>query len=197
MKRVVYDTRPFEIAAEFSSDGQLNSDCVQHIAQTLDRFGFAIIVDLLTAREAQQGLDLIRGTLNDPSRTKGAFASTIDNKFNRRDFCPLASTEPVLLFVSTLCKKLGKIVNQYCDTTKLIIEISTLTSYFGSSHQYVHRDFWDIISILAAVEDVSHEQGETLFIPSTHKSNKRTWEIMSAYGTLLNLQIFYHNLGKM
>ena len=198
MKGINYDTRPFEISAEFGSEGRLSSDCVEHIAKIFDEFGFVIIVGLLTGQEAQKGLDIIRVTLDDPRRLKGKFGSRLDHKFNRRDFCPLPATEPVLSFVAMLCKKLGGIIKQYCDMTRPIIEISTLTSYSGSSHQYIHRDYGNVISIIVSVEDVSKEQGGTLFIPRTHNPpSKKTRKLMDNYKQLFNLRILYYNLVKL
>lgn len=198
------DTSVFEVAAVLDEDGKLTSDCVRHARTMIDDHGFVILTDLLSDEEADVGLDLMRQTIDDPDRNRGAFASETDNRYRRRDFCSLPSTPPVTRFAAALCQRLEGVISEYCGRARPLLEVTTLTSYLGSSHQYIHRDPAGVLSLFAAVEDVSAQQGGTVFAPGTHlyggadsKHGGQAHALMELFRIRCNYRIFRHNLKKL
>lgn len=165
---VSYDTREFEVAAELDQSGRLTPACARQVCKILDEQGFVVIPNLMSEEEAAEGLRLVHDAIDDANREIGAFASQTDIQYRRRDFCPLPSTKPVLTYAAMLCQRLQQVLVEYCGRTRQVLEISTLTSYLGSSHQYIHRDPDGVLCMFAAVDDVSPEQGGTVFVPGTH-----------------------------
>lgn len=201
---VSYDTQEFEVPAELDENGHLTRGCARQICQVLDESGFVVIPHLLSGRETAVGLQIIRNSIDDPNREMGAFASQTDIRYRRRDFCPLPSTKPVLSFSAMLCQRLEKVLGEYCGRTRQVIEISTMTSYLGSSHQYVHRDPGGVLCLFAAMEDVSSAQGGTVFVPGTHnysgadmKHSGKANLLMHFYQTLCNFNILRYNLTNL
>lgn len=198
------DTTDFEVPASLDEQGRLTNDCVRRALATMDTHGFVVLTGLLSDEEAAFGLDLIRQTIDDPERNRCTFASETDNRYLRRDFCSLPSNEPVIRFAATFCQRLEGIYSEYCGRTRALLEIITLTSYRGSSHQYIHRDPMGVISLLAAVEDVSEEQGGTVFVPGTHGYGGAEYrhggaadEMMRLFRIQCNWRILVHNLKKL
>lgn len=198
------DTLAFQITAEFDGGTGLSEDCASSVQGCLDRNGFVIIHGLLTRREADAGLDLINETLNNPMRHVSQFASETDNRYHRRSFCSLPSTPETLGFASTICSRLEPVISEYCGRSRPLLEITTLTSHQGSSHQYVHRDPDCVLSMLVAVDDITDEQGGTLFLPGTHKygganmrMNGRAFEFMELYRIACNARILVYNLKAL
>lgn len=198
------DTSAFEVPAVLGRDGRLTPDCVRQALALMDEAGFVILTGLLSDAEAAQGLDLIRQTIADPERTRCTFASETDNRYVRRDFCALPASPPVTHFAATLCQRLEGVFTEYCGRSRPLLEVITLTSYLGSSHQYIHRDPSGVISLLAAVEDVSDEQGGTVFVPGTHmyagaemKRAGATYAMMELFRRQANIRILRHNLAKL
>lgn len=198
------DTSVFEVSAVLDEDGKLTSDCVRLARTTIDDHGFVILTDLLSDGEADAGLELIRQTTDDPDRNRGAFASETDNRYRRRDFCSLPSTPHVTSFAAALCQRLEGVISEYCGRSRPLLEVTTLTSYFGSSHQYIHRDPAGVLSLFAAVEDVSEDQGGTVFVPGTHlyggadsKHDGKAHALMELFRIRCNYRIFRHNLKKL
>jgi ectoine hydroxylase-related dioxygenase (phytanoyl-CoA dioxygenase family) len=198
------DTSAFEVPAVLNEDGKLTSDCVRQARAMMDDHGFVILTDLLSDEEADAGLELMRQTIDDPDRNRGAFASETDNRYRRRDFCSLPSTPDVTGFAAALCQRLEGVISEYCGRSRPLLEVTTLTSYLGSSHQYVHRDPAGVLSLFAAVEDVSEQQGGTVFAPGTqlyggadskHGGNARA--LMELFQIRCNYRIFRHNLKKL
>lgn len=202
--KVSNDTSRFEVAAVLDDRGQLTESCVQHALTIMDRHGLVILIDLLSDEEADTGLDLLRQTIDDPDRNRCGFASETDNRYVRRDFCSLPSNQPVNRFAATLCQRLEGIISHYCDRSHPLLEVTTLTSYIGSSHQYIHRDPAGVISLFAAVEDVSDQQGGTVFIPGTHlfgssqmHKDAQARALMELFRARCNYRILLHNLKKL
>lgn len=202
--QVSNDTSAFEVPAVLDAQGKLTADCAQAALRMMDLHGLVVLTGLLSDEEARRGLDLIRETINDPDRNRCAFASETDNRYVRRDFCSLPSTPPVISFAATLCRRLEDVFGEYCGRTRPLLEVITLTSYLGSSHQNIHRDPLGVISLLAAVEDVSDQQGGTVFVPGTHmyggaesKQNGAAYQLMELFRIRCNWQIFRHNLAKL
>ena len=198
------DTSAFEVPVVLDDKGKLTDNCVQQALAMVDRHGLVILTDLLSDGEADVGLDLIRQTIDDPDRNRCAFASETDNRYLRRDFCSLPSTPPVTRFAATLCQRLEGVFTEYCGRSRPLLEVITLTSYLGSSHQYIHRDPIGVISLLAAVEDVTDQQGGTVFIPGTHlyggadsRHGGRAYALMELFRTRCNYRILRHNLKKL
>ncbi len=162
------DTSAFEVPAVIDPAGRLTPDCARQATAMIDRYGVVVLTGLLSDEEAAFGLDLVQQTIADPDRNKCAFASETDNRYLRRDFCSLPSTPPVVSFAATLCQRLEGVIGEYCGRSRPLLEVATFTSYIGSSHQYLHRDPAGVISLFAAFEDVSEEQGGTVFVPGTH-----------------------------
>jgi ectoine hydroxylase-related dioxygenase (phytanoyl-CoA dioxygenase family) len=202
--RVTNDASAFEVPAALGEDGRLTEQCVRAALAMMDRHGLVVLTGLLSDAEADIGLGLIRDTIEDPTRDKCTFASETDNRYVRRDFCALPSTPPVTRFAATLVQRLEQVFAEFCGRSRPVLEIITLTSYLGSSHQYIHRDPPGVISLIAAVEDVSDQQGGTVFAPGTHKyggGEKRlggqAYELMELFRRRCNLIVLGHNLAKL
>lgn len=202
--QVSNDTSAFEVPAVLDAQGKLTADCAQAAIRMMDVHGLVVLTGLLSKEEADLGLNLIRETISDPERNRCAFASETDNRYARRDFCSLPSTPPVIGFAASLARRLEDVFGEYCGRTRPLLEVITLTSYLGSSHQYIHRDPIGVISLLAAVEDVSDQQGGTVFVPGTHlyggaesKQDGAAYELMELFRTRCNWQVFWHNLRKL
>lgn len=198
------DTSAFEVPAVLDGKGRLTNDCVRQARAMMDMHGLVVLTGLLSDAEADLGLELIRQTIDDPDRSRCSFASETDNRYVRRDFCSLPSTPPVTSFAATLCQRLEGVLLEYCGRSRPLLEVITLTSYLGSSHQYIHRDPSGVISLLAAVEDVSEQQGGTVFIPGTHmyggaenRDGGKAHALMDLFRIQCNYRIFRHNLKKL
>lgn len=198
------DTSAFELPAVLDAAGRLTADCARQAVAMIDRFGLVVLTDLLSDEEADFGLALVRQTIADPDRNKCAFASETDNRYLRRDFCSLPSSPPVTSFAATLCQRLEGVIGEYCGRSRPLLEVATFTSYIGSSHQYIHRDPAGVISLFAAVEDVSAEQGGTVFVPGTHQyggagnhHGGQAYALMELFRTRSNCRILLHNLKKL
>jgi ectoine hydroxylase-related dioxygenase (phytanoyl-CoA dioxygenase family) len=202
--KVCSDTSGFEVPAALDENGRLTDHCVGEALRMIDTHGLVILTGLLSDEEADLGLELIRQTIDDPDRSRCSFASETDNRYVRRDFCALPSSPPVTSFAATLCQRLEGVLSEYCGRSRPLLEVITLTSYLGSSHQYIHRDPTGVISLLAAVEDVSEQQGGTVFAPGTHmyggaenKHGGRAYELMELFRIKSNLKILFRNLKKL
>lgn len=198
------DTAAFEVPASLDERGRLTEASASQACSMLDEHGFVLISNLLTDQEAAEGLALVREVIQNPDRERGAFASETDILHRRRDFCPLPSTPPVLNYSHKLCHRLENVLIEYCGRSRQVIEISTLTSYRGSSHQYIHRDPEGVLCMFVAVDDVSPEQGGTVFVPGTHPYNG--WEdahdgkaslLMRLFQAQANLRILRYNLANL
>ena len=202
--RLSSETSAFEVVAVLDADGRLTGDCVRQALAMMDRHGLVIITGLLSDAEAEVGLDLMRRTIADPDRARSAFASETDNQYVRRDFCSLPSSPEVTRFAARLAQRLEGVLGEFCGRSRPVLEIATFTSYRGSSHQYVHRDPAGVVSLFAAVEDVSPEQGGTVFVPGTHMyagsgniEGGRAHGLMELFRIIANIRIFRHNLAKL
>lgn len=198
------DTSAFEVPAVCDAAGRLTDACARQAVAMMDRYGVVVLTGLLSDEEAHFGLALVRQTIADPDRNKCAFASETDNRYLRRDFCSLPSSPPVLRFAATLCQRLEGVIGEYCGRSRPLLEVATFTSYIGSSHQYLHRDPAGVISLFAALEDVSDEQGGTVFVPGTHQyggagnhHGGQAYELMELFRTRSNWRILRHNLAKL
>ena len=196
------DTSAFEVSAALDSDGKLTDPCVRRALLVMDTHGLVILTDVLSDKEAETGLGLIRQTIEDPDRSRCSFASETDNRFMRRDFCSLPMTPPLTGFAATLCQRLEGVFSAFCGRQHPLLEVSTLTTYLGSSHQYIHRDPSGVISLFAAVEDVSPEQGGTVFMPGTHlnasgEQSPDRAQSVKLFRTRCNLLILRYNLMKL
>ena len=105
---------------------------------------------------------------------------------------------------ATLTRRLQDVLLEYCGRTRPIVEVSTLVSYLGSSHQYLHRDPTGVIAVFAALDDVEESQGGTVFAPRTHEYSGTELEHDGKSGTLLrvfqtiaNWQIFRRNVASI
>jgi hypothetical protein len=85
-----------------------------------------------------------------------------------------------------------------------VLEISTLTSYIGCSHQYLHRDPSGVLCVFVALEDVSPEQGGTVLAPGTHPfigfhrgHGGKAELFMRLFQLQCNLRIMRYNLKKI
>lgn len=202
--KVSNDTSVFEVSAVLDEAGKLTSDCVGQAVMMMDTYGLVVLTNLLSDEEADLGLELMRQTIDDPDRSHSSFASETDNLYVRRDFCSLPSVPPVTRFAATLSQRLEGVYAQYCGRARSLLEVATFTSYFGSSHQYIHRDPVGVISLFAAVEDVSEQQGGTVFIPGTHmyggsgnKHGGQAHDLIELFRIRCNYRIFLHNLKKL
>ncbi len=202
--KVSNDTSAFEVPADLDETGTLTGDCVRQALAMMDRHGLVILTNLLSDEEAKIGLELVRQTIEDPDRSHSSFASETDNLYVRRDFCSLPATAPVTRFVATLAQRLRGVYTEYCGATRSLLEVATFTSYLGSSHQYIHRDPSGVISLFAALEDVSEHQGGTVFVPGTHMyggagntHGGNAYELMELFRIKSNYRIFWHNLKKL
>lgn|GEM_PF-587592 len=198
------DTSRFEVPAVLDAGGRLTDDCAREAVTRIDTHGFVILTDLLSGEEADAALDMVRQTADDPERNLCTFASETDNRYKRRDFCSLPSTAFLNSFAGTLCQRLEGVISEYCRPSHRLLEAVTLTSYLGSSHQYFHRDPPNVLSFFAAFEDVSEEQGGTVFVPGTHKFagvEKRHGglglELMDLFMIWSNIHVFRHNFRKL
>lgn len=198
------DTSMFEVPAVLDECGKLTEDCVRSALTMMDTHGLVILTKLLSVEEADFGLEIMRQTIEDPERSRCAFASETDNRYMRRDFCSLPSTLPVKSFAATLSQRLEGIISEYCGRSRPLLEVATFTSYLGSSHQYIHRDPSGVISLFAAVEDVSQQQGGTVFVPGTHtyggadnRHGGRANDLMALYRIRCNCRILVHNFKKL
>jgi len=202
--RVSNDTSAFEVPTVLDENGKLTDDCVRKALTIMDRHGLVILTGLLSEQEADLGADLIGRTIDDPDRNQCAFASETDNRYRRRDFCSLPSTPIVNGFAAKVCQRVEGVISAYCDRAHPLLEITTLTSYLGSSHQYIHRDPGGVISIFAAVEDVSEQQGGTIFVPGTHPRDGAESrhggiadDLMELFRVRCNYRILAYNLKKL
>lgn len=202
--KVSSDTSAFEVPAVLDDKGRLTDHCVRHALTMMDTRGLVVLTDLLSDAEANVGLELMRQTIDDPDRSQCSFASETDNRYLRRDFCSLPSTPPVTRFAATLCQRLEGVLSEYCGRSRPVLEVATFTSYLGSSHQYIHRDPSGVISLFAAVEDVSEQQGGTVFVPGTHmygggenQHGGAAYALMNLYRIKCNYRILWHNLMKL
>lgn len=202
--KVSSDTSAYEVRAELDADGRLAAPCLAAALDMIDRHGLVILTGLMSEAEADEGLGLIRQTIEDPDRDKCTFASEVHNRYLRRDFCALPASAPVMDFASRLTRRLEGVFTEYCGRTHPLLEVITLTSYLGSSHQYVHRDPPGVISLIAAVEDINEQQGGTLFVPGTHKfggAEKRhggqAYSLMELWRRQANIRVLMHNLAKL
>lgn len=198
------DTSRYEVAAALDEKGRLAESCVSTALSIMDVHGLVILTGLLSEAEANVGAELIRRTISDPDRSRCAFASETDNRYKRRDFCSLPATPTVTRFAAMLSQRLEGILSAYCDRSRPLLEVTTLTSYLGSSHQYIHRDPSGVISIFAAVEDVSEQQGGTVFVPGTQltdrcgkKRNDIAQHLMELFRIERNCRILVGNLTKL
>lgn len=198
------DTSAFEVRAVLDDDGRLTGTCVRDALARIDEHGLVILTDMLSDGEADAGLALIRETIDDPDRTRSSFASETDNRYLRRDFCSLPATPAVEGFAATLCRRLEGVLTEYCGRSRPVLEVTTLTSYRGSSHQYIHRDPAGVMSLFVAVEDVSEQQGGTVFVPGTHlyggaenRQDGRAHGLVDLFRTASNCRILRHNLAKL
>lgn len=198
------DTSAFEVPAVLDAKGRLTADCARQAVAMMDQHGVVVLTGLLSDEEADFGLALVRQTIADPDRNKCAFASETDNRYLRRDFCSLPSSPPVTRFAATLCQRLEGVIGEYCGRSRPLLEVATFTSYIGSSHQYLHRDPAGVISLFAALEDVSEEQGGTVFVSGTHQyggagnhHDGQAYELMELLRTRSNWRILRHNLEKL
>lgn len=202
--KVSSDTSAFEVAASLDGQGRLTDQCAKQALAMMDTHGLVVLTGLLSDAEADCGLDLMRQTIEDPDRSHSAFASETDNHYLRRDFCSLPSAPPVIAFAAMLAQRLEGVLSEYCGRTRPVLEVATFTSYLGSSHQYIHRDPAGVISMFAAVEDVSQQQGGTVFVPGTHmyggadnQHGGGAYGLMELFRTRCNARIFRHNLEKL
>lgn len=202
--KVSSDTSAFEVPARLDANGRLTTACIAEALAKMDTHGLVVLTNLLTDSEADVGLALMRQTIDDPDRAQCSFASETDNHYLRRDFCSLPSTPDVRRFAATLCQRLEGVLSEYCGKTRPVLEIATFTSYFGSSHQYIHRDPAGVISMFAAVEDVSDQQGGTVFVPGTHMyggaentHGGAAYALMELFRRQCNLRILRHNFAKL
>lgn len=202
--KVSNDTSAFEVPAVVAADDRLAPDCARAALAMMDTHGLVVLTGLLSDAEAEFGLALMRETIADPERSRSAFASETDNHYVRRDFCSLPSTPAVIGFAATLARRLEDVLAEFCGRSRPVLEIATFTSYFGSSHQYIHRDPAGVISLFAAVEDVSDQQGGTVFVPGTHmyggagnRLGGAAYGLMELFRTQCNYRIARHNLEKL
>jgi ectoine hydroxylase-related dioxygenase (phytanoyl-CoA dioxygenase family) len=198
------DTSAFEVPAVLDATGKLADHCVQQAIAAMDRHGLVVLTNLLSDEETSLGLELIRQTIDDPDRSRCSFASETDNRYLRRDFCALPASPPVMRYAAMFCQRLEGIYTEYCGRSRPLLEVATFTSYFGSSHQYIHRDPNGVISLFAALEDVSEQQGGTVFIPGTHMyggaenhHGGAAKELMELFRIKCNIMVLQHNLQKL
>jgi len=202
--RISNDTSAYEVPATLDAAGRLTAACVHKALAMMDTHGLVLLTGLLSDAEADAGLKLMRETIADPDRARSAFASETDNHYVRRDFCSLPSSPEVKGFAAMLAQRLEGVIGEYCGRSRSVLEIATFTSYFGSSHQYIHRDPAGVISMFAAVEDVAPEQGGTVFVPGTHQyggaeyaHGGAAYGLMELFRRRANGRIFRHNLAKL
>ncbi len=202
--RVSSDTSAFEVPAVLDAQGRLTGDCTARALAMMDTHGLVVLTGLLSDAEADFGLELTRRTIEDPDRSHSTFASETDNSYKRRDFCSLPANAEVNGFAAMLAQRLEGIYREFCGLSRPVLEVATFTSYLGSSHQYIHRDPAGVISLFAALEDVSQAQGGTVFVPGTHlyggmenTHGGQARALMELFRILCNARIFRHNLTKL
>ena len=202
--KVSNDTARFEVPAALDAAGRLTADCAARARGMIDAHGFVILTGLISDAEAAVGLDLMRATIADPDRAHCGFASETDNAYKRRDFVSLPASPEVNGFAAMLAQRLEGVLSEYCGRSRSVLEVATFTSYIGSSHQYIHRDPSGVISMFAAVEDVSPQQGGTVFVPGTHQyggaenqHGGQAYALMELFRTRCNARILRHNLAKL
>lgn len=202
--KVSSDTSAFEVPAALDETGKLAADCVRQAIGMMDKYGLVVLTNLISDEEAASGLALMRQTIDDPDRSRSAFASETDNRYLRRDFCSLPASVSVNSFAAMLAQRLEGVYTEFCGRSRSLLEVATFTSYLGSSHQYIHRDPAGVISLFAAVEDVSPEQGGTVFVPGTHMyggagntHGGAAYGLMELFRTRCNYRIFRHNWKKL
>ena len=198
------ETSRFEIVASVDDDNCLTSACAAQVTALVDEHGFAIVRGVLSAVEADKALELVMSVISSADRERASFASETDTLYKRRDFCPLPSTPEVLGVCSQLGGRLRRVLEQYCGDTRSILEISTLTSYAGCSHQYIHRDPQGVLCMFAALDDVSPAQGGTVFVPGTHsysgsggRHDGKAGLLMRLFQVQCNVAIFWYNFRKL
>lgn len=198
------DTTEFEQAPTWTTGKVLDGQSAKGVCRLLDDYGFAVVPNVFSSSETELGLELVKAAINDPARTRSSFASHTDIRFRRRDFCALPSAPGVMEVASKLCSRLSPVLREYCGGRGNVLEISSFTSNNGCSHQYLHRDPFGVISMFVAVDDVSPEQGGTLFVPDTHLYSgaelgmeERRNYLMWNFKLLVNSEIFAHNLRKL
>lgn len=201
---VSYDTSAFEVAADLDANGQLTPRCAQQVCKHIDRDGFAIVQNFLSNEECATGMEVVQAALVDRDREHSAFASQTDIHYRRRDFCPLPTTKLVLRTFSLLARRAERVLTEYCSSLWAVLEMSTLTSYAGSSHQYLHRDPADVLCVFAALDDVSQEQGGTILAPETHpyigfhrEHGGKGDLFMRLFQLQCNMRIMRYNLRKV
>ena len=202
--RISHDTSGYEVPAALDSIGRLTAACLRQARAMMDTHGLVVLTGLLSDTEAEAGLAQVREVIADPDRARSAFASETDNLYVRRDFCSLPSSAGVIGFAATLAQRLEGVIGEYCGRSRPVLEVATFTSYLGSSHQYIHRDPAGVISMFAALENVSPEQGGTVFAPGTHqyggadyRHGGGAYAQMELFRTRCNARIFRHNLAKL
>lgn len=198
--KVSNGTSEFEVPTVLDDTGKLTEACARTTLGIMERHGFVILTNLLSDEQADVGATLIRQTIDDPDRTRCAFASETDNRYKRRDFCSLPSTPRVTAFAASLCQRLEAVLSEYCDRSRPLLEVTTLTSYAGSSHQYIHRDPRGVLSLFAAVEDVTEEQGGTVFVCGTQlrgDADDGADDPTEQFRLWWNGRILVHNLKKL
>lgn len=201
---VSYDTRKFEVSAEFDENRQVTRKCAEKLSRVFDDAGFVVVTDFLSDDECAAGLQTVTDVASDVDRERAQFASQTDVRFRRRDFCPLPCSKVVLDFCALLARRGERILTEYCGRARSILEISTLISNFGSSHQYLHRDPPGVLCLFAALDDVTTEQGGTVFVPGTHgysgsgnQYGGKAERLMSTFKMQYNQHIFAYNLRKL
>ena len=201
---VSFDTSAFEVEADLDADACITRECGRRLCEAIDKHGFVIVQNVFSDRESAAGLEVVRTALGDPDRERASFASQTDVRYGRRDFCPLPSTEPVLQFCSLLARRCERVLTEYCRSAWAVLEISTLTSYAGCSHQYLHRDPAGVLCVFVALEDVSVEQGGTVLAPGTHPfigshrgHGGRAELLMRLFQLRCNVRIMRYNLRKI
>ncbi|HEY7654635.1 MAG TPA: hypothetical protein VIG07_17600 [Methylomirabilota bacterium] len=199
-----FDTSEFEVEADLDDNACITQECARRLCEAIDKHGFVIAKHFLSDRECAAGLEVVRTALGDPARERSSFASQTDIRHGRRDFCPLPSTEPVLRFCSLLARRGERVLTEYCSTGWAVLEISTLTSYAGCSHQYLHRDPSGVLCVFVALEDVSPEQGGTVLAPGTHPFigfhrgyGGKAELFMRLFQLQCNMRIMRYNLRKI
>ncbi len=202
--QVSSDTSAFEVPAALDEKGRLAAHSLRQALTMMDTYGLVVLTGLLSDDEADTGLELMQQTIDDPDRARSSFASETDNSYLRRDFCSLPASSAVTGFAATLAQRLEGVFTEFCGRSRPLLEVATFTSYFGSSHQYIHRDPSGVISLFAAVEDVSEQQGGTVFVPGTHlyggsgnNLGGNALELMELFRTQSNYRIFLDNLKKL
>jgi ectoine hydroxylase-related dioxygenase (phytanoyl-CoA dioxygenase family) len=202
--RVSYDTDVYEIRDWQTADGALSATAAREICRTIDVHGFALLSDVLSGEESDKLRQEVDGIVSAPSREVASFASQTDSQFRRRNFVALPMSPEILQAAQKLTKRLCKVLSQYTGTSRSLLEVSALISYFGSSHQYLHRDPPGVISIFVALNDIAPGQGGTLFVPDSHQycgSNEKhggkadTW--LELFRTATNWRVLCHNFKKV